>query len=506
MEPLDFAKSMGISDDVDNVCDDSEQEWNETSRVGLRVLGTGIALALVADLLLRVHPWGLNVVLATLALFAGILWVRKAESQRTTGSQYVLLGLAIAFAACVAWRAALPLKVINCSAALFLIVLASSWSNIVDRRASRAGIVDFLVVGFDVMGHTALGAFYRLMPGIQWHLIPRRFKLEKSKSLVVGLALTFPLLLVFGALFAAADANFESLVRKLFSIDGNSSWLVHHTWYVVAMTWLIAGFLCTIPRSLLQRPSLQIPQASFSLGLLDVLIPLVALEAMFFLFVVLQIPHFFGGHSMIQAAGGPTYSEYARRGFFELLTVVALAIPLLLGGERLVSDEGRNKVTFRRACWPMIGLLLVVMASGFHRMSLYVGAYGLTQQRFYATAVMMTLGAITLWLGATVLSGYRERFTIGVLVCGFGCIALLNVANPDAVIAKTNLDRREANAKIDTDYIICLGPDAVPVILEKAPRLKNALQSHLYYSCIFNKQDFRTWNYGASRAAKLLTE
>jgi hypothetical protein len=54
------------------------------------------------------------------------------------------------------------------------------------------------------------------------------------------------------------------------------------------------------------------------LGLLDLL---------FLTFVVIQVRYLFGGAGRVAATAGLTHTEYARRGFFELVTVTALALP-----------------------------------------------------------------------------------------------------------------------------------------------------------------------------------
>ena len=53
------------------------------------------------------------------------------------------------------------------------------------------------------------------------------------------------------------------------------------------------------------------------------------LDALFLAFVAVQARYFFGGTQRL-ALLELTYAEYARRGFFELLAVAGLVVPLLL--------------------------------------------------------------------------------------------------------------------------------------------------------------------------------
>ena len=67
------------------------------------------------------------------------------------------------------------------------------------------------------------------------------------------------------------------------------------------------------------------------LGIVEIGVTLGLLNLLFFAFVLLQLRYFFGDATLVQDSEGLTFSEYYRRGFFELVTVAALVLPLLLG-------------------------------------------------------------------------------------------------------------------------------------------------------------------------------
>ena len=128
------------------------------------------------------------------------------------------------------------------------------------------------------------------------------------------------------------------------------------------------------------------------LGLLDLL---------FVAFVAVQIRYLFGGADRVVSTAGLTYAEYARRGFFELVTVdgasasgaaAGTLAPPSRGPRAGLPGAGRNPVA----------LLFVIMASAMQRMYLYVGEYGLTQLRFYVTAFMVWLAVVLAWFILTV--------------------------------------------------------------------------------------------------------
>src|SRR6476661_6849620 len=78
---------------------------SEKSKTGLDIIKVAIGVGILADLLLRQMPWGLNVLLFNLAFVAGtvtLLWRRKPEY--LTPQTWALMGAQVFFAAMFVWR------------------------------------------------------------------------------------------------------------------------------------------------------------------------------------------------------------------------------------------------------------------------------------------------------------------------------------------------------------------------------------------------------------------
>jgi len=104
-------------------------------------------------------------------------------------------------------------------------------------------------------------------------------------------------------------------------------------------------------------------------------------------------------------------------------------------------------------------------------MSFYLDAYGLTEDRFYASVIMGWIALVVAWFGVTVLRERRQRFIGGAIASAWGVWALLVVANPDAIIVRTNLARLAEGRIFDVAYVAELGHDAAPAIAAAIPRL-----------------------------------
>jgi hypothetical protein len=237
---------------------------------------------------------------------------------------------------------------------------------------------------------------------------------------------------------------------------------------------------------------------------------LAALDALFAAFVVVQFRSFFGGYAFVEQTTGLTYAAYARRGFFELVAVVALALPLLIAADWVVrSRSRRDLVVFRALAGLLVLLLFVVMASALERMRLYQNAYGLTELRLYSTAFMLWLGATSCWFVATVLRGRRRRFAVGMVLSGLAAVLALNVLNPDALVARTNVDRASSGRTLDAGYVTRLSADAVPTLVGRLDRIepsaRRVVARELLQRWGHGGGDWRTWSV-ARRAAERAVE
>src|SRR5919206_568124 len=124
------------------------------------------------------------------------------------------------------------------------------------------------------------------------------------------------------------------------------------------------------------------------IGIVEIGIVLALVDLLFLAFVVVQFRYLFGGRALVEARTHLTYAEYARHGFFELVVVAALVLPLLLLADwALRRERRRDHRIFAVLAATLVVLLLAVVASAFERLRLYQQVYGLTELRVYATGL-----------------------------------------------------------------------------------------------------------------------
>jgi hypothetical protein len=240
-------------------------------------------------------------------------------------------------------------------------------------------------------------------------------------------------------------------------------------------------------------------------------IPLATLALMLLLFAAIQAEYLFGGTETLLRTTGLTVAEYARRGFFELVTVATLVLGLLLMGNAVIDPADRPAVRGVRVLSAiLIALVAVVMASALARMQLYVRSFGLSEDRIYATAFMLWVGAALAWFAITVLRGLASRFAYGAVIAGFVTLLTLGALDPHALIVRTNVSRVVPGYDLDTTYLSRLSADAIPAIVAAWPALAEEERCALWRGPLRRwsetpEEDWRTWNLSRRRAAGAAT-
>lgn len=441
---------------------------SDRTRQGLAILAAALALGLVADALVRTVPARLDTALGLGALVLALVALSQTGLVHLPGS-LVPLGLPLALlGVALIWRDSPVLFALNLLGVATVGALASPRLRAVGRRC--AGLGDYARGAAELAGGAAAGAPAIAFSEVDWRTLPAGRRMRRAGGAVVGLAAAVPVAAVFGSLLMQADPIFGRLVVR--SLNLNVDALASHVGLVLLWGWLAAGVLRVLCRS---DGIVVAPGRRGALGLPEVGVVLAVVDLLFLAFVAVQFRYLFGGAELVQQVVDMSYAEYARRGFFELVTVAALSLPLLLLADWSLDqrDPARARA-FRRLALLMLVLLDVMLASALYRMRLYTVQFGLTELRFYTTAFMGWLVLVFGWFAATVLRGRRERFGTGALLAGWLVLAALNLANPDGIIVGVNLDRAVRGRPFDVAYAETLSADALPALHRGLPRLETA--------------------------------
>ena len=474
-------------------------------------LACALLLGLLADQLVRVpgRP-GLNVALWAVAGTAAIWLVSRRRETPVSRETWWLVGGAVVFAGLLVLRDAEALAVFCLFSGLVLIGLAAGRGALAWARPAQ--IVEIAAAAVRVGALIAIGP-------LGWSVGPARrpdvpeSTVARSRPRYVrmvarGIAMALLPLLVLTVLLASADAVFERGLQALF---GGIVPLLQHLAFAALIAWFASGYLrafsvddeAAMESVRIPRPALAPSEIAIALSLLNVL---------FLVFLAVQVRYLFGGASLVEVTEGLSYADYARRGFFELVAVAALVVPVLLVADWAAAEDGTRARRMLRATSTLLVVLLAgVLASAAYRMKLYQDAYGLTEQRLYVSVFMVWLTFVLGWLATTVLRGRRRGFAFGAIAGGLASIAALHVLNPHALIARVNISRAASGAEFDGNYLRTLSADAVPTLIAQLPTLPNEERCRVAGMLEARwsgerRGGWRTWNFGDARARRLVAK
>lgn len=242
-----------------------------------------------------------------------------------------------------------------------------------------------------------------------------------------GLAIAVPILALVTALLFSADAvlaYWASQWLQYFRLDE----VLQHTLIMLLVVVLFGSFLysASIDESHLAPRTAKRIWESATVGMV-----LGLLCVVYALFCGVQFVYLFGGAGL---PGDLTYADYARKGFFELITVAGINLVIFFAC-LFKAKESRG---VRALLAALAALTLVMVCSGLKRLAMYIEAYGLTWQRVFSFTFMLAL-ALTFMACITRLFAYRlplVRVSLGLVAVWYACLALGNV---EAVMVRWNL-------------------------------------------------------------------
>ncbi|MGD2252948.1 MAG: DUF4173 domain-containing protein [Anaerolineales bacterium] len=435
-------------------------------RYALALTAIALALGLTVEVLFHDHPMGVSVPLWAASCVAALFGAAKLVGAKPAKTGFVIPILILFFALMAFVRQEPLTSFLNLTLTLALFAL---WvRSFRERLLFEYGWLDFGVA----LALTFLQSWIRPWPVLGSagrKLFGEKRGRSRLAGVLRGLLLAIPVLVVFVALLRSADLVFAGYV------DAALGWLDLARlgdWAGRAVVVITSGvfFLGALAVALAEPSGRRLigkdsPILQPFLGVTEALTVLGVVDALFMVFVGLQVRYLFGGRANITAAGF-TYSEYARRGFGELVGVGLLALALILALATCTKrPERRQQRWFNGLSGALVGLVTVILASAFMRLLLYEQAYGFTRLRTYTHVAIVWMGLLFIAFLGLLLANRLRRFAVAAVIGLLGFGATINVLNVDAFIVHHNMARYAEQGQIDLDYVLRLSDDAVPELV-----------------------------------------
>lgn len=326
-------------------------------------------------------------------------------------------------------------------------------------------------------------------------------------AFLLGAGIAVPILLIMVPLLIRADAAFEGLVDLLPAFD------LSQCLATLIFGGLLACVLYIRGAALRHYPKEAAAPTWERKGLatLTVNTVLSAVSLLYAVYLLSQLAYFAGGLSGILPEEY-TLAEYARRGFFEMAWLCAINLGLIALSLSLIQKRDPAPLSTRLLCLfvGLITVFFVITASA--KMFLYIESYGLTRLRVLTQVVMLFLALTTVLVMVRLFVpklAYMQTVSLAALIL----CAAVSWADVDTLVARCNVEAylNGQMETVDVTYLNCLGDGAVPYIAILAEEAPDAAISKIAANYLQNRhaetgEDFRSWNYVNSEAAKFLPQ
>jgi hypothetical protein len=336
--------------------------------------------------------------------------------------------------------------------------------------------------------------------------LTQKMKIDRSRQLwkvLVGIAISLPILLIVSSLLASADTMFDRLLSLIPEMAGNfklgesvfrAIWIIGVATAIFAYIW---GLLIPLERKVYKReewmrppqsqPISQLEGVSDSAPAIDATIRsgpplgaapkkirmdatitttiLLLLNAVYVLFAIVQFSYFFGG-GIATLPVEMTYADYARRGFAELVVVTVINFTVLMATLHGTDRTSRSMDRFLRMLLAvLIGCTGVMLCSAFMRMAMYEAAYGFSETRLLVDVFILFLSVLFV-IALVKLWDDRLKLMKPYAIIALTAYVIVNYMQVDSIVASNNVERYELTGNIDTSYLGTLSFEAVPYLIE----------------------------------------
>jgi len=339
-------------------------------------------------------------------------------------------------------------------------------------------------------------------------------KNDVGKKIFIGLAISIPLILIILSLLASGDLVFGEFLDKIVI------WIQKLNLAIFIKQFFLILFISVIAFSYFNsffksRKNLQVESQESKIGSKGTMDPVITVTVLslvnlvYLLFILVQFAYMFGA---IKNALPPEYSyaEYARKGFFELLTVTLINFVILLVG---ITFKPKDSKVVDKVIQTLHSLLvvstIVLLVSAFSRMSLYEAAFGYTYLRVLTHSFMMLLFVLFL-IALYKIWNDRIHLLKSYIVISLVAYLVLNFVNIDVFIINKNLDRFSKTGDLDEYYLTTLSYDSIPPIINfsKKKDLGNHMVQFLNTKLeeLWKEKEWQSFSLSKQKALKSLID
>lgn len=458
----------------------------------LKVLTAGLLITALFNFLVFSSQPGIGFSFFVVFINIAVLVLKDKESRNPLLS-YFFGGASAAFALLINFRSNGVVQLVDLVSALFFLSLNLYFSK--SNLNFDFSFTRFFTAPFK--------SGLNFVEGIILSLTPKTWAEHSAQkhitsSLLRGIFIGIPVLLVLFLILSRADPIFENItfsfledvwVRIIFSV-------------IIFISALAVGVMKITEHESQKEIKEVTPGKEYEL-----LVILGGLALLFGGFIFIQFKYLFSniGERELLSLGikSLTYSEYVRKGFFELLLAAVVSSGIVLYILQFIHKlKGSGKLLvqlFSSVVTLEVGMMLF---SAAQRVNLYQMEHGLTRARVFGMFFLVWLGILLAVLLIKIVKDLNNRIYLSLnIISTLIILILLNTINIDGLIATKY--KPTVNNEIDFYYLAFLSSEAheswIPAINQAEGVVLNLKDKQ-----DLNAEDYRViyWNFSAIEAIK----
>ena len=342
-------------------------------------------------------------------------------------------------------------------AAIYSVLCAAG--QLIDGKTSNRILLDG-INGMFVIPFRNFGSQYKSLASFGFK---KKFKGKYVLSIVLGLLLALLVIgMVLPLLLKADSGGFAKIADRIYDafVWIQEKIIVDLQSFILAIP--VAAYLFALIAGSVHKRGTQVIKKDavshltesvkiLSPATVYTLLSLVCL--VYLVFIGSQLPYYFSAFGGKIPEGMQIYSAYARSGFFELCQIAVINLSLLTAANLFIKKQTSKDPAALKALNCILSLLtLLLIATAFSKMVLYITVYGLSIRRLLPCLFMVFLAVV--FCGIIALQ--KWQFSIMRLSAFTGALMLcaLCLLNPDGFVARYNADRYLSGTLADFDIQI----------------------------------------------------
>jgi hypothetical protein len=279
------------------------------------------------------------------------------------------------------------------------------------------------------------------------------------KKLFYAFAITIPLFAIVTLLLSSADQVFSDLIKNIGETIVPDMTILNIFSFIFAciLTFIGLSYVIGLIKYSNKNIIRVITDARYHADLIIPSIISYSLNIVYLAFVYIQFKYLFGG-SEYAASQGIIYSEYAIKGFWEMIIVCFINFVILyfLIGKFSLSTNKAKSIMLPSYILMIVSSAIMVYSSHV-RLSVYENGYGFSIDRLIPHSFLVFM-AMVLILMAVVLA-FKDNMRNKLLLLGIFILVNIFVAGfaifpMEKFIVRQNISRAAENKDLDKKYLV----------------------------------------------------